>query len=380
MTPIEPRTVLLLTGIMGGLMSLVMYGLKRSYPASIKGLGEWSGALLILFVGGILVAGRARLPDLVAISVSSLLLWLGVYVMFRGTQRFFGVTPNALPWLICIAAMSGVQVWFTLVQPSYHMRLILTTLFVSGLSGAHAWLIFRQRPLSPAQGLALGVLLFLTAAQIVRLVTSFSDSFPVSIEFFDTSGLQLFYIASFSFALLLFAISAVLMATERLRIELERIANHDSLTHAFTRRHMDTGCQVELSRCRRHGRNMAVLMLDLDHFKKINDTYGHPVGDQTLIRFVTQVSTLLRQPDMLGRYGGEEFLLLLPDISEATALVVAERIRVACEQTQTEPRFTVSIGLTTIQANSDTVATLTARADQALYRAKAQGRNRVEAA
>jgi len=73
-------------------------------------------------------------------------------------------------------------------------------------------------------------------------------------------------------------------------------------------------------------------------------------------------------------------LLLLPDTSEATALVVAERIRAACEQTQTEPRFTVSIGLTTIQANSDTVETLTARADQALYRAKAQGRNRVEAA
>ena len=365
---------------MGGLMSLVMYQLKRSYPVSIKGLGEWSGALLILFVGGILVVGRGHLPDLVAISVSSLLMWLGVYLTLRGTQRFFGVTPNGLPWLICIAAMSGVQVWFTLVQPSYHMRLILTTLVVAGLSGAHAWLIFRQRPLSPAQGLALGVLLLLTAAQLVRLVTSFSDSFSEKIEFFDTSGLQLFYIASFSFALLLFAISAVLMATERLRIELERIANHDSLTHAFTRRYMDTWCNAELSRCRRHGRNMAVLMLDLDHFKKINDTYGHPVGDQTLIRFVTQVNILLRPPDMLGRYGGEEFLLLLPDTSEATALVVAERIRAACEQTQTEPRFTVSIGLTTIQGNSDTLETLTARADQAVYQAKAQGRNRVETA
>ncbi len=380
MSVIDPRTVLLLTGLMSGLMSLVLYALKRNYPASIKGLGEWSAALLLLFMGGLLVAGRGKLPNLVSISVSSFLLWCGLYLAYVGTQRFFGVRPRIGPWMTLITGFALVQVWFTLIEPSYHMRLVLTTVVTAGLSGVHAWRVARQGSLTFARGLAVGVLVFLLAAQVMRLVTSFSMPFPTNAAFLDTSPFQLIYVTSFAFSILLFSISTVLMATDRLRIELQHLANHDSLTNALTRRRLDDACRSELERCRRHGRSMALLIMDLDHFKVVNDTFGHQAGDQTLINFVARVNALLRGPDQLGRFGGEEFVALLPDTTLDEALLVAERIRDACALADQAPACTVSIGVTTNRKDNDTVDTLLARADAALYRAKAGGRNRIETA
>ncbi len=112
MSPVDPRTVILLAGIMSGLMSLVLYSLKRNYPASIKGLSEWSVALLVLFVGGLLFAGRNKLPDYLSISLANLLLWLGVYLAYVGSQRFFGVRSRVGPWMVFIAGVFLVSVWF----------------------------------------------------------------------------------------------------------------------------------------------------------------------------------------------------------------------------------------------------------------------------
>ena len=121
-------------------------------------------------------------------------------------------------------------------------------------------------------------------------------------------------------------------------------------------------------------------MMDLDHFKTVNDNYGHQAGDRVLVSFVAQVNALLRGPDQLGRFGGEEFMALLPDTSLDEAISVAERIRAACKLVGNEPSCTVSIGITTNRQDTDTLDTLLARADAAMYRAKANGRNRVETA
>ncbi|MDO9167093.1 MAG: GGDEF domain-containing protein [Rhodoferax sp.] len=380
MAPIDPRTVILLAAVMSGLMALVLYSLKRNFPASIKGLTEWAGALLVLLVGALLVAGRGRLPDFLSTSISSFLLWSGLYLAYVGTQRFLGVPSRMTPWMVLLTGALLAQIWFTSVAPSYHMRLIVTTVMMACLSGVHAWLIFRRGSITSSRALAIGVLLFLFAAQIMRLVTSFSESFPADAEFFDTSAMQLIYITSFAFAALLFSISMVLMATDQLRIELEHLANHDSLTNALTRRHMDDACRGELERCRRHGRSMALLLMDMDNFKAVNDTHGHQAGDRVLVDFVTRVKALLREPDQLGRFGGEEFMALLPETSLDEAIHVAERIRELFAEASDEPHCTVSIGITTNQKDTDTVDTLLARADAALYRAKANGRNRVESA
>jgi diguanylate cyclase (GGDEF)-like protein len=383
MSFIDPRTIVLLASVMSGLMSLVLYSLKRNYPASIKGLGNWSAALLLIFIGAVLAAGNVnsssdRLPQLLTISLPRLLIASGLYLSYVGTQRFFGVKPELKRWSALIALMTVLQMWFTFVNPNFHVRLVMANLLAGLLFGMQAHLLLKQGPFTFAKVLTTTVVVIMVGTQIMRLVTSFV--LPLGNDIFNTAPHHQFYVTSFVLCVFLFSIGTVLMATDRLRTELEHLATHDSLTNAFNRRYMNEACNKELERCRRHGRSMALIMIDLDHFKAINDSYGHQAGDQVLVNFVIKVNALLRQPDLLGRFGGEEFVVLLPETSQEEALIVAERIREVCILYKHQPSCTVSMGVATNNHDSDTVDTLMSRADAALYRAKSNGRNRVEAA
>ena len=376
MNLIDPRTVIAMAGFMSVSMALVLFWLKRSYPTSIKGLGEWAAALMIIFVGGVLVGARGTLPDFFAITVSYLLLWSGLYLLYFGTQRFFEIRPRAWPWMILIATGLLVSGWFTYVQPSYAARLGLSNLVIAYLFGMHGWLVFRQGSATLAKLLAVAVMVLTAVIQLIRFVSLFF--WPVGPDIFDTAPHHVFFIASFAVSILLVSINLILMTAERLRTELEHMATHDSLTNALTRRRLNEVCANELERCRRHDRSLSLLMMDLDHFKSVNDTYGHQAGDQVLINAVRKIRASLRRPDYIGRYGGEEFVVLLPETSLEGAALVAERIREVCALPGSGPSCTVSIGVTVSQQRSDTVDSLLARADAAMYRAKANGRNRIE--
>lgn len=166
------------------------------------------------------------------------------------------------------------------------------------------------------------------------------------------------------------------MAGDRLRAELELLATRDSLTHTFTRRYMGEACAAELERSNRTGKPAAMLMMDLDHFKSVNDTHGHHAGDQVLLAFAARVQGLLRKHDLLGRFGGEEFVLLLPDSTLDVAYQVAERIRNASIPDDQAVGCTVSIGVTAYRGPDDNFDEMLIRADGALYQAKNTGRNR----
>jgi diguanylate cyclase (GGDEF)-like protein len=215
------------------------------------------------------------------------------------------------------------------------------------------------------------------AIVVMRLTAAFV--WPVGVDIYDSSLEHLVYLSALSVFILLLSVSFVLLAAERLHTEVAYLASHDSLTNAFTRRHMNEVCAMELERSLRSGHSMALLIIDLDHFKLINDTHGHQRGDHVLIDFVARVQGLLRHPDQLGRFGGEEFVVLLPETTKEDALAVAERIRAMCAQRGTGLSCTVSIGVTINVQDYDTVDSLIARADAGMYRAKALGRNRVEA-
>jgi len=165
--------------------------------------------------------------------------------------------------------------------------------------------------------------------------------------------------------------------------ELRRRATTDDLTSCTNRPHFFELAQKEMERSKRFKRELAILMLDVDHFKKINDLYGHEVGDWALKAFTKAVTQELRTMDLLGRIGGEEFAALLPETLLGGAGVVAERIRLAVEQItlplagEETLRFTVSIGVTNLRAGDKDFAEPLSRADKALYQAKAQGRNRI---
>ena len=164
--------------------------------------------------------------------------------------------------------------------------------------------------------------------------------------------------------------------------ELERLAATDPLTGAFNRRRFLEVGNAELRRSRRYKHTFSVLMLDIDHFKAVNDTYGHSIGDTALKETVTVIQGAMRGQDTLGRLGGEEFAVIVPETNAENAAAVAERIRASIAQividTPDEPlSFTMSIGVSQVDNDDDSVDDALTRADKALYDAKEQGRNQV---
>lgn len=165
-------------------------------------------------------------------------------------------------------------------------------------------------------------------------------------------------------------------------MELRQIAERDQLTGALTRRGFIEKANQEIARCHRHGRAASLLLIDVDHFKSVNDTWGHPAGDKVLRELAATLGGVGRSGDVLGRIGGEEFAMLLPETCAADALAAAERFRSALEIqliTVAPARtiaITASFGVTTLDAAIASTEDWIARADGPLYEAKRQGRNR----
>lgn len=174
--------------------------------------------------------------------------------------------------------------------------------------------------------------------------------------------------------------SQLLSAQEKLRA----LAIHDPLTGLLNRRAIADNLINEISRAKRHKRPMSVMMLDLDHFKVVNDTYGHMAGDIVLRDCADRITDSLRNYDIVGRYGGEEFLLILPDCSQKQGEELGNRIRLALSDTPMNTSegmisISASIGVVTFSGEGEVeIDELIASSDAALYRAKEKGRNRVE--
>jgi len=162
---------------------------------------------------------------------------------------------------------------------------------------------------------------------------------------------------------------------------LEQLSVVDALTQAFNYRFFETEIRRHFDLAVRHQRSLAMAMLDLDNFKKVNDTFGHRIGDLVLAEISTMIAHGIRSSDILSRYGGEEFAVILPETTLEEAFMLAERLRVSIAQTPLDmtggpPRLTVSIGVAAFPAKEiDTAMRLVEAADRALYLAKTEGRN-----
>ncbi len=164
--------------------------------------------------------------------------------------------------------------------------------------------------------------------------------------------------------------------------KLEMVSRIDGLTQLFNRSHWQSRLSEEFSRAARYQTPLSLIMFDLDHFKKVNDTYGHLGGDAVLCNVARVVRSSLRENDIAGRYGGEEFGIILPNTPEAGAMIVAERIRASIEASpipfeEREIKATSSLGVAEYRPGVADCEELIAQADAALYRAKEGGRNRV---
>jgi diguanylate cyclase (GGDEF)-like protein len=198
----------------------------------------------------------------------------------------------------------------------------------------------------------------------------------------DDAALSMVFFSAGALALPALTLGAVMMANADLVDRARHAADHDHLTGARSRRAFFDLAAREQARTQRRGSPLSLLLFDVDHFKRINDTWGHATGDRVLVDIVQRTGSVVRSIDPVARLGGDEFAVLLPDTGPDTALLVAERLRSALARApeaaagRIEAGYTVSIGVATLDAG-ESIEALLSRADAALYAAKAGGRNMV---
>ncbi|MDE1943365.1 MAG: GGDEF domain-containing protein [Betaproteobacteria bacterium] len=317
----------------------------------------------------------------VAIGASLLLAALGL--QYLGIRSFLG-KPSQRTWVIGWLGLAiALNFWLCIVQPNVTLRTFVNSLLygAGSLACARALLVPMAQPqrtaywLTGASFTVLGGMLLLRAG-IIALAPEgqyglFVSSPLNTLAFFLASIVQL--CVTFGF---------VLMVNYRLIADVQQIASRDMLTDAFTRRRLEEEAQRLLAHCGRTGDMMAVMMIDVDHFKSVNDRYGHPVGDEVLRRLADVAQHSIRTDDYFARYGGEEFCILMLSTTEQEAQVLAERLRVAYAAALVNVaghavKSTISIGVADTMSAGLDWHKLVSAADRALYRAKQQGRNQV---
>ena len=347
-------------------------------------LGLWGAGLVMMAAGSALLALRGIIPLYWSIVAGSCLCLLSYGLMWCGARAFEGRRASAA------VAGAGVAIWLLACQfdaflSSMTMRVELYSLLACGyalLTAAEYW---RARDTELMSRWPAIVLLLIHGAFFgVRAVFAEAMPFPTVIQNSTAAWFPLAAAATLAHFFCM-AFLVMNMAKERLELQHRRAALVDPLTGIANRRAFFERGERVLQRTLGEGRPVALLVLDLDLFKRINDTFGHQTGDRVLCAFCETAVALLRPTDLFGRMGGEEFACLLPGATEDEAMQVAERIRATfCGRGvdvggENSPS-TVSIGVATMTEPGGELAVLFAAADRALYQAKAKGRNRVEQA
>ena len=376
---IDARTVLVVMLVSCVLMAAILW--FGSAGRFRDGLAKWTAALGTQAFALLLLSGRGVVPDAVSIPAANGLFALTWSLQFAAIIEF---RRRSVPhWLLWGPAV-GVTLFFLMLAGASQARMVAGGLLYGGANLLIAGAVLRGRPRHFFRARWLLAACYIVAALtlIARGIAAWSEP-----GFFATTlapGTYNGVLHLGSFALIVAGSFAfLLMHKERADEETSRLATTDPLTGVFNRRTFIELAEQELARARRAGTPLSLMMLDLDHFKKVNDTYGHLTGDEVLVSFTRLVRDCVRRGDLVVRYGGEEFCVLLPGTTPSAATALAERIRAAAAATEltAKPfRTTVSIGLTAYTGDVDTsVGELLARADEALYRAKDEGRNRVVA-
>jgi len=376
---VDGRTMLIVMLVSSVLMAAVLW---FAFAGRFRdGLGKWTISLWVQAFAWLLFAGRGFTPDLLSVAAANGLLALAWSLQFAAIIEF---RRRRVPHWLLWAPTAGIFILFLALIGNPRLQLAAGSWLYGAANVLVAATVLRGRPrhIFRARWLLASCYLIAAVTLIVRGIGSWAaqEAFgPMTVPYAYEGLLYLGIYALIVAGSLAF----LLMHKERLDEESSRLATTDSLTGVFNRRTFIELAEQELARTRRAGTPLALMMLDLDHFKRVNDTYGHLIGDEVLVSFTRLIRDCVRRGDLIVRYGGEEFCVLLPGTPLSAAIALAERIRAttASSALTTKPfKVTVSIGLTAFTGDAITaLGDLLARADEALYRAKGEGRNCVVA-
>lgn len=350
-----------------------------------QGIRHWALGNFALMLGLMLNVNQDTLHPILAVIIANGLMALGAGVTWLGIRVFKGLSqPQAGP--IAAAVMVVVLLWifsYPIDDPQARLGISSAVLAILCLLCARELLIPADQPLRTGYWFTGGIALFGALGLGVRAVYSFLlDPAQPAIADLTVHSATLLGAMVMQIGL---ATGVILMTHYRTTMALHKLSEHDALTNTLNRRSLQQRAAQILQTAAQQGTPVTLIMLDADHFKRINDEFGHQTGDAVLCHMVTRIRQHLRSNDLLGRFGGEEFILILPGLDTESSRQVAERIRLGlCRQPWEHERvpvnLSISLGVACTEHQGYAFDTLVGAADAALYRAKSLGRNRVELA
>lgn len=382
MSPVlDIRTLVLIhVGVTVGQAVVLVYlwSVQRNYPPA----KDWAIGSLMFAVGLLLFSLRNQAPIVLTEIVSNLFLLPGLMLFNFGIVKATDRKPPLNFGLALCTVAIGFLAWFTLGSPNYPAGVLIQNLVFLTLDLYTAYACLRARTAKGNHTFRIIGILFIVlaiacswrvAGGVFGLTFSSSPTLP-----------RLLWIATSLISFPMITVLLTLHTSQRLQEEIHAQARHDTLTDAYNRRAFTEFADKEWSRSVRHGYPLSILVVDIDHFKNFNDQHGHQTGDDALVQVSKCAQAALRSNDIWCRYGGEEFIALLPNTTRDQATAVAERLRRTVENTMISSphgslNVSVSIGVAQRSSNHSSLSEVLAISDAALYKAKAAGRNRVVA-
>lgn len=360
-------------------VALIMAGIFYASPTE-KCTRYWALSGITIAGGVLTVVLNAGAPRPLILLAGNNLLILGIVFQWYGIRHFYRKPRAYLGWAIGAAffVLFGALVTFN-ADIAYRSLLSAVTVLALMILNFCEIMVGRETHASYARKLALVSLALLIVAYTSRVVLSLSRPDHLLPHTNSTLAVLLLYLVPIA-GTLLFSNGLLLMYFERIVADKHHLATHDDLTGLLNRRALMAGGERELRLATRLKLPLALAFVDIDHFKSINDRYGHEVGDEIIREVARVLKDTCRSIDLVGRYGGEEFCLVFPGAEPGSATLIGERL-VQAVRAHGFPfglQVTISVGVATLAGDADdrSWAGLVRRGDQELYRAKEGGRNR----
>lgn len=381
MSFLDTHTIYFLT-LLGNLIMLLMLAIFAK-TTGFKGLMRYYiYGKLLQTIGAALGVFRGLIPVDLSVILGNSFVYLGVAlevycIVYVDKLPLAGVTKR---W---IQVAAGISVGFTLLYlagANMGTRVFVSATILAGYSMAAAAGLFLRKNTTDLRKMVAGFFVLIAVSQFVRALDALprGEDYPL----FAASSLQTISFISIYVHMLISTMAYLLLSREVIDIKLKEAATKDYLTGIYNRMQFMQLSEALMAFMIRQQKPVTVFMIDFDYFKVINDTYGHAVGDNVLIKFSRETQAIIRTEDLFGRYGGEEFIIFSPNTSSKEALIMGQKIKSKIELSSANdsmiPTYTVSIGMATmIPENLLDMDKLIGRADQALLQAKRNGRNQI---
>ncbi|WCE28933.1 GGDEF domain-containing protein [Vibrio sp. SCSIO 43137] len=366
-----------------------------------SGIGLFCAGFSVIALGMTLALSGDLLPVAISVVVANLMVFFGHVLLLFGFSAFLKIHTNKFIYYIAAILYGLVYGYFTLIEPNVAVRIMLFSAAALIVNISMLYLLCFRAKKDDSHNLssvAIAIVMqcFVFAIRFIYAVYDYSELAQTNLTYLELSSYEAIFIMATIITTVLFVFSLELMINGRLfklteeraaiqkelLAETEKLASTDSLTNLYNRRKIESSIHQEFTRTTRCGGYFSVVLCDLDNFKATNDKYGHDIGDKALVEVANILTDIIGRAGKVGRWGGEEFMVLLPKLSLREAIQVAGSIQTYLDSYQPKyaesEKLTMSFGVADNHFSHKCYQEMVKQADKALYRAKDNGRNRVE--